>query len=149
MRDRLVHEILGAKLDAGATKLRGQALELRVAQHLGCTPRPEELLAGGYPDIRNQALEVKVQDAATIDLGKYSPQFKTGVPQCSGLSTEDIRYLIALTDATTGIVKGTVLTPGVNLGRHFTYITGESYKCQRSIPMSFFDEYDGQAVFNP
>lgn len=47
MHDRLVHEILGAKLDAGATKLRGQALELRVARHLGYTPRPEELLAGG------------------------------------------------------------------------------------------------------
>lgn len=64
----------------------------------------KDLLAGGYPDIRNQALEVKAQDSPTVDLGRMSPQFRVGVTSCPGLTTEDIRYLIALTDEATDIV---------------------------------------------
>ena len=29
-----------------------------------------ELLVGGYPDLRNQVLEVKIQDSPTVDLGQ-------------------------------------------------------------------------------
>ncbi len=71
------------------------------------------------------------------------------VPLLPGLTTADIRYFIALTDAATGIVKGITLCPGFYLGRHFSYVGDTNYKCQRSIPMNFFDAYNGRAVFNP
>jgi len=149
LRDMLVPRVLGVRLDAASTKSRGQALELFVARLLGYKATIGELLAGGYPDIRNQALEMKAQDSPTVDLGQFSPQFKVDVPSCPGLTTEDVRYFVALTDAATGLVTGIVLCPGFYLGTHFSYVSDVNYKCQRSIPMNFFDLYAGQAVFNP
>ena len=64
-------------------------------------------------------------------------------------TTRTIRYLIALTDAMSGSIDGIVLCPGEELGKNFTYVAEKNYKCQRSIPMSFFDEFKGQVVFNP
>lgn len=149
LRDKIVPQVLGVTLHAAATKNRGQALELLVAQHIGYMPGEKDLLAAGYPDIRNQALEVKAQDSPTVDLGRMSPQFKVEVKSCPGFTTEDIRYFIALTDEATGVIKGVVLCPGFHLGTHSSYVSDTNYKCQRSIPMSFFDRYDGQAAFNP
>jgi hypothetical protein len=149
LRDRLVSQIIGAKLDKVPTKNRGQALEILVARQLGYTPSKNELLSGGYPDIRNQALEVKVQDSPTIDLGMFSPQFEESVPSCPGITTLDIRYLITLTDKETSTVRGAILCPGSRLGEHGSYVSNVSYKCQRSIPMKFFDRHRGQALFNP
>jgi hypothetical protein len=57
--------------------------------------------------------------------------------------------LIALTNPKTGIIEGIILAPGEKLGEIFTYVSDMSYKCQRSIPMSFFDSLTGQCVFNP
>lgn len=64
------------------------------------------------------------------------------------LTTEDVRYLIALTDAT-GLIEGIILSAGRFLGDTFTFVSDTNFKCQRSIPMSFFDKYNGKAVFNP
>lgn len=142
------NELIGIKLDAMPTKNRGQALELIVANLLGYSPNSEELLAGGYPDIRNQMLEVKVQDSPTVDLGKYSPEFEEVI--YNGIyKTTTIRYLIALTNPSTGIIEGVVLCPGNKLGENFTYISDTSYKVQRNIPMSFFDKFSGSVVYNP
>ena len=90
-----------------------------------------------------------MQDSPTVDLGRFSPQFEECVPSCPGLTTLDVRYLIALTDAETSIVQGIILCPGEKLGEHFSYVSDTSFKCQRSIPMSFFDTYQGQALYNP
>jgi hypothetical protein len=146
IRDVVAHPILGTRLSSAATRNRGQALELVVAGRLGYT---DENLLGGYPDIANQALEVKVQDAPTVDLGKYSPQFDEAVPLCPGFTTRSIRYLIALTNATTGVVEGVVLAPGARLGDHFAFVSDSSFKSQRSIPMAFFEAFDGLSVSNP
>ena len=132
-----------------STKIRGQELERIIAKSLGYNIQDTELMEGGYPDIRNQALEIKVQDSPTVDLGQYTPEFEIDVPGCPDFTTSDIRYFIALTNPTTGLVEGAVLCEGNKLGRHFTYIAEESYKCQRSIPMSFFEKYSGQVLFNP
>ena len=105
------------------------------------------MLEGGYPDIRNQMLEVKVQDSPTIDLGKYSPQFEEQI--YADFTTRTVRYLIALTDSISGSIEGVILCPGGELGKNFTYVTEKSFKCQRSIPMSFFERYKGQVVYNP
>lgn len=149
IRDIVLKNLIGTKLDAMPTKNRGQALELKVSQLLGYKPSDQELLAGGYPDIRNQMLEVKVQDSPTVDLGKYSPQFEEELPSYPKFTTLSVRYLIALTDKDSGIVKGAVLCPGEHLGEHFTYVGDKSFKCQRSIPMSFFEQFKGKAVYNP
>lgn len=141
-------QLIGTKLDAMPTKNRGQALELKVAELLGYAPKEKELLAGGYPDIRNQMLEVKVQDTQTIDLGKYSPQFEEDIYN-STYTTTSMRYLIALTNPLTSIIEGVILCPGENLGQNFTYVSDTSFKTQRSIPMSFFNNFAGKVVYNP
>lgn len=149
IRGFVVDQLLGRRIEAGATKNRGQELERIISRGLGYTPRDEELLRGGFPDLRHQALEVKVQDAPTVDLGRFSPQFEEDVPDCPGFTTRTIRYLLALMDSATGLCTAAVLCPGARLAEHFTYVADKSFKCQRSIPMAFFDRFDGQTVFNP
>lgn len=144
VRDKLI----GTRLDAMPTKNRGQALELRISELLGYSPKENELLAGGYPDIRNQMLEVKVQDTQTIDLGRYSPQFEEEIYN-STYTTTSMRYLIALTNPETSIIEGVILSPGEDLGKNLTYVSESSFKSQRAIPMSFFEKFKGQVVYNP
>ncbi len=145
----VIDKIIGRNIAPAATKNRGQMLEEIFADALGYSIRDDELLAGGYPDLLNQALEVKIQDSPTVDLGKFSPEFELKVPDCRGFTTRNMRYFIALTNPKTNIVEGAVLCQGSNLGLHFTYVAKESYKCQRSIPMRFFEVIQGQSVFNP
>lgn len=142
-------KIIGQSIASAGTKNRGQMLEKKIVDALGYTVKEDELLAGDYPDIRNQALEVKIQDSPTVDLGKYSPEFDEVIPCCNAFTTRNMRYLIALTNPETNVVEGAVLCPGNKLGLHFTYVPEESYKCQRSIPMAFFDENQAASVFNP
>ena len=149
LREMLVDGLIGEPLDQMATKNRGQALERLVALLLGYKISDAELLEGTFPDIPNQALEVKIQDSPTVDLGRFSPQFEEFVPSCPDLTTLDVRYLMALTDAETGIIQGVILCPGEKLGELFSYVSDISFKCQRSIPMSFFDAYQGKALYNP
>lgn len=145
--EKITDKLIGEQLDITlSTKKKGQQLERMVAYQLGYE-KIQEMLEGGYPDIRNQMLEVKVQDSPTIDLGKYSPQFEEQVN--SDFTTRTIRYLIALINEDSGIIEGIVLCPGEELGKNFTYVVEKSFKCQRSIPMSFFDEYREQVVYNP
>lgn len=147
IHQQITEKLLGEKLDISlSTKQRGQQLERMVAYQLGYK-KLQGGLEGGYPDIRNQMLEIKVQDSPTIDLGRYSPQFEEEINE--DFTTRTIRYLIALTDALNGKIDGVVLCPGDELGKHFTYVAEKSFKCQRSIPMNFFDEYKGQVVYNP
>jgi hypothetical protein len=149
IRDFVMSKLLRQRIEPDATKNRGQRFEQIVASGLGYKVDPADILIGGYPDIRHQALEVKVQDAPTVDLGRYSPQFDEPVEGCPGFTTQDVRYLIALTDSKSGVCQGVVLCPGRHLAEHFVYVADQSYKCQRSIPMAFFDRFDGRAVFNP
>lgn len=143
----LATQLIGTRLDQASTKTRGQALETVVGNLLGYRIGGSDLLAGGYPDIRSQLLEVKVQDSPTVDLGRFSPQYPEEV--LPGVLTSDVRYLVALTDQTSGVIQGLVLCPGGRLGEHFSYVSDTSFKCQRSVPMSFFDRYDGCSVYNP
>ena len=149
MKQIVADKLIGQKLESAATKNRGQALERKVLELLGYTTNESELLFGAFPDIRNQLLEVKVQDSPTVDLGKYSPEIEEIVIPNLKISTHDIRYLIALTNQETEIIEGIILAPGEKLGEVFSYVSDQSYKCQKSIPMKFFDKYYGKAVFNP
>ena len=145
----VAEKLIGQKLDSVATKTRGQSLERKVLELLGYETKENALLYGAFPDIRNQLLEVKVQDSPTVDLGKFSPEKEEIVIEGKNLTTFDVRYLIALTNAKTEIIEGIILSPGSKLGELFSYVSSESYKCQRTIPMAFFEKHFGKCVFNP
>ena len=147
--EMVAKRLVGISLEINDTKNRGQALERLVLQLLGYSEENLQGLAGGYPDIPNQLLEVKVQDSPTVDLGKYSPEIEEFILEESNITTRDIRYLIALTNPQTNIIEGVVLTPGERLSEIFTYVSDTSFKCQRSIPMNFFEGLKGKCVFNP
>ena len=149
IKDLVAKPLIGEKLEADATKNRGQALERKVLDLLGYSNGERGKLYGAFPDIRNQLLEVKVQDSPTVDLGKFSPEFEEVVIEDLKLTTYDIRYLIALTNPDTEIIEGIILSSGEKLGEVFSYVSDKSYKCQRSIPIEFFEKYSGQSVFNP
>lgn len=143
----LIDNLIGKTIDPAATKNRGQTLEYSVISLLDYDVSEDSVLAGGYPDLPNQALEIKIQDSPTVDLGKYSPQFETEVYSDLDITTESIRYLIALMNKETNEVEGFILVPGKSLGEHFSYVADKNFKCQRSIPMSFFEEYKGRSVY--
>lgn len=147
--EKVAKELIGRRLDENSTKTRGQDLERIVMNLLGYSLAENADLVGGYPDIPNQLLEIKVQETQTVDLGKFTPEKEERVFPDSNLSTFDVRYLIALTNPNTGIIEGIILAPGEKLGELFTYVSDVCYKCQRSIPMNFFEKYSGQCVCNP
>lgn len=143
----LIESLIGKVIKPAATKNRGQKLEYSVISLLNYKLDENSTLAGGYPDLPNQALEIKIQDSPTVDLGKYSPQNKTEIFPNVSIDTESMRYLIALMNKQTNVVEGFVLAPGKKLGEHFSYVADKSYKCQRSIPMNFFDRFAGTSSF--
>lgn len=149
IKTMVAEKLIGFKLAADSTKNRGQSLERKVLELLGYEPSPSDLLFGAYPDIPNQLLEVKVQDTQTVDLGKFSPEKEEIINEELNITTFDIRYLIALTNPKTEIIEGIILSPGEKLGEVFSYVSDQSYKCQRSIPMDVFEKNRGLVVINP
>lgn len=149
LTERIAKKLVGKKLDNSSTKNRGQALERMTLELLGYKMAENENLVGGFPDIPNQLLEVKVQDTQTVDLGRFTPEKEEIVVAENNLTTFDVRYLIALTNPKTDVIEGIILAPGEKLGEIFTYISDVSYKCQRTIPMSFFNSHEGKCVYNP
>jgi len=149
IKEVVAKKLIGQKINADATKNRGQFLERMVLKLLQYDIKDDDVLYGAYPDIPNQLLEIKIQDTQTVDLGKYSPQFEEIIYEDLNLTTFDIRYLIALTNPDSGIIEAVILCPGEKLGESFTYVSDKSYKCQRSIPMAFFDSHKGKVVINP
>lgn len=145
--NKCLFPLKGKALAATDTKTRGQLLEREVANLLGYAPT--DGLVGGYPDIPNQLLEIKVQDSPTIDLGAHSPLFEERIVKAYRITTKDIRYFIALTNPHNGVIEDYVLTAGRELGKYFNYVPTKSYKCQRSIPMDFFAQQKGKAICNP
>lgn len=139
-------KLIGMHLDSADTKTRGQNLERATLYLLGYNDDDIVSLEGNYPDIPEQLLEVKVQDSPTVDLGKHTPEIPEPIFDNLSITSQDIRYLIALTDSATGVIEGVILVPGKELGNYFTYVSDTSYKCQRSIPMSFFDSNTGQSL---
>lgn len=143
------NEIIGIELKSDSTKIKGQELERIVSEKIGYKILESDLLVGGYPDLPSQLLEVKVQESPTVDLGKYSPQIPELIFADIDISTEDIRYLIALTNPNSKKITGAVLCPGKELGNYFTYVANKSYKCQRGIPAWFFNKFLMTCQFNP
>ena len=91
IKDLVAKPLIGERLNSDATKKRGQALERKVLDLLEYPNEEKEQLYGAFPDIRNQLLEVKVQDSPTVDLGKFSPEFEEVVVEDLNLTTYDVR----------------------------------------------------------
>ena len=149
IRDLVAVPLTGKVITSARTKNRGQALERLILELLGYDVHETASLEGQYPDVKNQLLEIKIQDSPTVDFGKYTPTEAQEVYPEFGVTTKDIRYMLVLMDKSTNCVQGIILMPGGRLGNYFSHVDGISGKCQRSIPMTFFDSYDGKAVFNP
>lgn len=149
LKSLVAEKLIGVQLEDIDTKSKGQLLERKVLELMGYKSNKSDLLYGAFPDIPNQLLEVKVQESPTVDLGKFTPENEEVVMEDLGFTTFDVRYLIALTNPRTGIIEGVILSPGEKLGELFSYVSSVNYKCQRAIPMSFFDSHYGEAVFNP
>lgn len=62
LEEMVASKLIGKKLDSNATKNRGQALERMTLGLLGYEMASNEKLVGGFPDIPNQLLEVKVSN---------------------------------------------------------------------------------------
>ena len=139
-------KLVGIKLDTADTKTRGQRLERITMELLGYSDEEMEVLQGQYPDVPDQLLEVKLQDSPTVDLGMHTPEVAEPLSEYSDITSQDIRYLIALANKSTGIIEGVVLMPGAKLGDYFTFVSETSFKCQRSIPMDFFNKQSGSCV---
>jgi len=147
LKDSVAVRLVDLDVKKEQTKNKAQSLERIVADYLGYTVTDSDLLEGGYPDFRNQLLEVKLQDSPTVDLGRYTPEHPEGGFCRLNVTTKDVRYMIGLSDEKTNKLKGIALLSGADLGQHFTYVSATSYKCQRSIPMDFIKRFEGQSVY--
>lgn len=137
---RLVGERL---VDPGADqeRNRGAALHRRVCAALGYTVYRDR---GQFPDVPNQALEVKLQTAATIDLGLVTPDSTAPLAGLPGLKHRDVRYAIfyGATDGQGVRLDHLVLTTGKDFFRLFRRFEGRvlSRKLQIPLPAGFFDQ---------
>lgn len=101
-----------------------------------------------FPDIRHQLLEVKLQTAATIDLGLVSPNSETplDMQKIENITIRhcDVRYVVFYGFIEKDIVKVTnlILTNGANFYTRFPKFEGKGLnkKIQISLPSNFFDD---------
>ena len=142
---RRMETLVGNKFaDAGANqdRNRGALLHRLVCEALGFPVYADD---GRFPDVRSQLLEVKLQTAATIDLGLVTPDSEAlldlggvGAPQVRHC---DVRYALfsAETDGATVRLTGLYLTTGRDFFRRFPRCEGKilNRKLQLRLPKGF------------
>ena len=113
---------------------RGAALHRAVCDTLGLS---ESCDTGTCPDITEQLLEIKLQTAATIDLGLISPDDTTPLDFLPEVRHCDVRYAVFY-----GEVVGTqvrldyvVLTRGADFFSFFQRFEGKVVNTKRQIPL--------------
>jgi len=126
IKTMVAEKLIGFAVPPADTKTRGQVLERKVLELLGYRHNDGDLLYGAFPDIPNQLLEVKIQDTQTVDLGLFTPEKAEIINKDLGLTTFDVRYLIALTNPVNGVIEGVILSPGERLGDLFSYVSDQS-----------------------
>jgi hypothetical protein len=122
---------------------RGAALHRLVCKQLGYSSYRDD---GQFPDIRNQLLEVKLQTAATIDLGLVRPDSTEplDVPQIDRRQLRhcDVRYAVFFAEIDGANVHLThlLLTSGEKFFSRFPQFQGKvlNKKLQIPLPSSFF-----------
>ena len=84
---------------------------------------------GSFPDVMEQLLEVKLQTAATIDLGLVSPDDATPLEFLPGVRHCDVRY---------AVYYGTIVGREVRLD-HLVLARGADF-------FSYFQRFEGRVV---
>jgi hypothetical protein len=84
---------------------------------------------GSFPDVIEQLLELKLQTAATIDLGLVSPDDETSLDILPGIRHADVRY---------GVFYATLLAGKVRID-HLVLTRGEDF-------FTFFQRFEGKVV---
>jgi hypothetical protein len=105
---------------------RGAALHLAVCNALDL---PESTDTGSCPDITEQLLEIKLQTAATIDLGLISPDDTTPLDLLPAVRHSDVRY---------AVYYGTVIGSEVRLD-HVVLSRGADF-------FTFFQRFEGKVL---
>ncbi len=141
--ERLVR-LVGKTVDNPGTdqeRNRGSALHRGVCQVLGYKGYQDR---GQFPDVSNQLLEVKLQTAATIDLGLVTPDSTAPIPGVPGVKHCDVRYAIFYgTNAERGVrLDYLVMTTGKEFFRLFRRFEGRvlNRKLQIPLPVDFFGQ---------
>jgi len=138
--------LAGARLsNVGLTqeRNRGAGLHRVVCQLLGLGDYAD---SGQFPDIRSQALEVKLQTSPTIDLGLISPDSEEpAVSLGRGIRHCDTRYLVVYGERTVDLesveVTAVVLSTGEDFFDEFTRFGGLEInrKFQIRLPNDFYE----------
>lgn len=120
---------------------RGAALHRSVCVALGYRSYQDR---GQFPDVSNQLLEVKLQTAATIDLGLITPDSTAPIAGLPGIRHCDVRYAIFYgTNVDSEVnLDHLVLTTGKDFFRVFRRFEGLvlNRKLQIPLPVNFFGE---------
>lgn len=132
-------QMVGAHLEAtgpGQDRARGELLQALVSDFLGIG---EYANFGQWPDIVNQALEVKLQTSPTIDLGLVLPTDSAPARALGpGIRHCDARYLVAYGDLLPSgevVIQSTVLTTGADFFTEFVQFGGLVKNSKRQIPL--------------
>lgn len=143
---RLVRMIGLSFSDAGYVqeRRRGANLHEHVCRHLGYLNYADD---GQFPDVRQQALEVKLQTAPTIDLGLVRPNSTDplDMPKVGGHQIRhcDVRYALfyAVTDGATVRLTHFFLVTGTDFFGRFPQFQGKvlNKKLQIPLPNDFFN----------
>ena len=117
---------------------RGTALHRAVCETLGMAHSD----TGSFPDVLEQLVEVKLQTAATIDLGLVSPDNATPLDFLPGVRHCDVRYAVFYGTIVGGEVRldHLVLTRGADFFTCFQRFEGMvvNAKLQIPLPRDFF-----------
>lgn len=128
--------------DPGQTqeRNRGALLHGLVCEALGDEPFDD---SGQFPDIASQLLEIKLQSAATIDLGLVLPSSTAPVAHLPFLRHCDVRYAVFYATIENGMVhlSTVVLTSGEDFFSFFARFEGKvvNKKLQIPLPSNFWD----------
>jgi hypothetical protein len=118
---------------------RGAALHRAVCATLGLVKYAD---SGSFPDVMEQLVEVKLQTAATIDLGLVSPDNTTQLEFFPGIRHCDVRYAVFYGAVVGGEVRldHLVLARGADFFSFFQRFEGKvvNVKLQIPLPRDFF-----------
>jgi hypothetical protein len=126
---------------------RGSDLHRLVAKALGYSTYAD---SGQFPDVPHQLLEIKLQTAATVDLGLVTPDSKNPLdvsPICGFHARHcDVRYLVfcGAIDGSRVTLTHQILTTGEGFFTRFVQFRGKvvNRKLQIPLPRTFFDDDD-------
>ena len=119
---------------------RGAALHHLVCEALGNEPFDD---SGQFPDIASQLLEIKLQSAATIDLGLVLPSGAAPIAHLPFVRHCDARYAVFYARIEAGIVtiSAIILCSGEDFFSFFAQFEGNivNKKLQIPLPSTFWD----------